>query len=108
MSAVGPAFSRILGALPKHTKLKPRDFDWAMHPGGISVIKGAEDAMGLSKDHLRASYDVYRHHGNASSVAVLTVLERLRNMGDGRDDVIACSFGPGLMVEMARLKRARL
>lgn len=109
VSAIGPAFSRMLKAFLKHTekRLKPQDFDWALHPGGMSIMRGVEVAMGLSEDHLRASYDVYKHHGNASSVAVLAVLGRLRDMGDGRDGIVACSFGPGLMIEMAALQRSR-
>ncbi len=109
VSAIGPAFSRMLRTFSEHTgkRLKPQDFDWALHPGGLSIMKGVEAAMSLSEDHLRASYDVYKHHGNASSVAVLAVLGKLREMGHGRDNVVACSFGPGLMVEMAVLQRSR-
>ena len=73
----------------------------------MSIIKGVEVAMSLSEDHLRASYDIYKHHGNASSVSVLAVLEKLRHMGNGRDGIVACSFGPGLTIEMAALQRSR-
>lgn len=109
ISAIGPAFNRMLNAFSQHNekRWKPQDFDWALHPGGMSIMKGTEAAMNLSEDHLRASYDVYKHHGNASSVAVLAVLDRLRDMGDGRDGIVACSFGPGLMIEMAALRRSR-
>ena len=85
----------------------PQDFDWALHPGGLSVITGVKKAMQLSNEALRASYEVYRSRGNSSSVAVLAVLDTLRNMGEGRENVVACSFGPGLTVEMALLKRLR-
>lgn len=106
--AIGPAFGRILRTISYSEKRpNPQDLDWALHPGGLSVMKGAEVAMRLTKDHLRASYDVYRHHGNTSSVSVLAVLSRLRDMGYGRDKVVACSFGPGLTVEMALLRRSR-
>ena len=72
-------------------------------------MRGVEAATSLSEDHLRASCDVYKHYGNASSatvLAVLAVLGRLREMGRGRDNVVACSFGPGLMVEMDALQRS--
>ena len=117
VGAMQPAFSRILRTFPSvaaarspltmQKPLEAQGFDWALHPGGLSILKGAEAAMGLSKDHLRASYDIYRSRGNTSSVSVLAVLDRLRCMGPGREGVIACSFGPGLMVEMASLKRSR-
>ncbi|KAJ5639930.1 uncharacterized protein N7484_007792 [Penicillium longicatenatum] len=83
----------------------PTEFDWALHPGGLSIIKGAEAAMGISKELLAATYEIYRTRGNASSVAVLAVLDQMRNMEMRRRDVIAASFGPGLTTEMALLKR---
>ncbi len=107
-SAIGPAFSGMLKTFSEHTekRLKAQDFDRPLHPGGPSIMKGVEAATSLSEDHLRASCDVYKHYGNASSVAVLAVLGRLREMGRGRDNVVACSFGPGLMVEMDALQRS--
>ena len=112
-----PTFKRISRAFQRESDLgggpwlasnpKPVDFDWALHPGGLSVVKGAEIALGLTEDNLRASYDIYRTRGNTSSVAVLAVLDRLRSMGPGRDNIAAVSFGPGLMVEMAAITRCR-
>ena len=109
VSAIGQAFNCMFKTFSKHTEnpLKPQDFDWALHPGGLSILRGAEVNMGLSEDHLRASYDVYKQRGNASSVTILAILGRLRDMGAGRDGVVACSFGPGLMIEMATLLRSR-
>ncbi|KAB8265387.1 chalcone synthase B [Aspergillus pseudonomiae] len=86
-------------------EMSPIDFDWAVHPGGLSIIKGAQMAMNLPDEALTASYDIYRARGNASSVAVLAVLDRLRSMEMRKQDVIACSFGPGLTTEMVLLKR---
>ncbi|KAJ5813400.1 chalcone synthase B [Penicillium pulvis] len=81
------------------------DFDWAVHPGGLSIIKGAQAAMGLPDELVVASNEIYRTRGNTSSVAVLAVLERLRTMEMRKQDVIASSFGPGLTTEMMLLKR---
>jgi predicted naringenin-chalcone synthase len=89
----------------KHQNLLAKDFDWALHPGGIAILKGAEQKLNLTKDHLRASYDVYKNHGNSSSATVLVVLDRLRKMGNARDNIVACSFGPGMSIEMAMLSR---
>ncbi|KAK4934353.1 hypothetical protein LTR10_024361 [Elasticomyces elasticus] len=83
------------------------DVDWALHPGGLAILKGAQQVVGMSDEQLRASYEVYAKRGNPSSVAVLAVLDQLREMGPGREDVIACTFGPGMTVEMAMLKRCR-
>jgi predicted naringenin-chalcone synthase len=83
------------------------DFDWAVHPGGIAILRGAQRALGLSDEQLRASYNVYTHRGNTASVTVLSVLDKLRGMSEGRDNVVACSFGPGMIIEMATLRRCR-
>ncbi|KAJ6105000.1 chalcone synthase B [Penicillium sp. IBT 16267x] len=81
------------------------DFDWAVHPGGLSIIKGAQAAMGLPDELVAASNEIYRTRGNTSSVAVLAVLEKLRTMEMKNQDVIASSFGPGLTTEMMLLRR---
>ena len=85
----------------------PTSFDWAIHPGGVAILQGAQQAMNLTDDHIRASLDIYQNYGNSSSPTVLVVLDKLRRMGQGRDDVVATSFGPGLMIEMFRMKRCR-
>jgi type III polyketide synthase len=63
--------------------------------------------MKLSDDQLRASYEIYKTRGNSSGAMVLIVLDKLRRMSEGRDNVVACAFGPGLATEMAMFKRCR-
>ena len=87
--------------------LQPSDFDWALHPGGTAVIEGVRSSMCLSEEHLRATNEIYRTRGNSSSPTVLIVLDILRSMGGGREHVVAASFGPGLSIEMAMLRRYR-
>ncbi|KAJ3549804.1 hypothetical protein NM208_g306 [Fusarium decemcellulare] len=90
-----------------------QDFDWAMHPGGASILAGVERVLGISPEHMRASYDRYIHHGNSSSASIFSVMDRLRESemdklapdGRVRDHVVACAFGPGIMIEMSLLKR---
>ncbi|KAH7057290.1 chalcone synthase B [Macrophomina phaseolina] len=84
---------------------QPEDFDWALHPGGRAILELAQAQLGITQEHLRASWDIYKTRGNSSSPTVLIVLDRLRRMGEGRDGVVACSFGPGLTIEMAILER---
>ena len=89
------------------------DFDWALHPGGATILSGVERAMSITPEHMRASYDTYINHGNSSSATIFSVMDRMRDKDmdelalDGRvkDFVIACAFGPGIAVEMALLKR---
>jgi fungal type III polyketide synthase len=107
-AAVPPIFDRLVGAIPelaKHGKVKAAEFDWALHPGGSTVISGIEQAMGLTQQHLRASYEVYMNHGNSSSATIFSVLDTLLRAGEGAEHVVACAFGPGIAVEMMLLKR---
>jgi hypothetical protein len=72
-----------------------------------AILQGAKQALCLTDDHIRASLDVYQHHGNSSSPTVLIVLDKLRMMGEGRENVVATSFGPGLIIEMCIMRRCR-
>jgi predicted naringenin-chalcone synthase len=87
--------------------LEPSGFDWALHPGGNAIIEGVKASMSLSDEHLRATNEIYRTRGNSSSPTVLIVLDMLRSIGQGREHVVAASFGPGLSVEMVMLRRCR-
>ena len=111
-AAVEPAFHNLIQAIPEFhaTNQDPdaADFDWALHPGGSAIIEGVRLAMDLSYEHLRASYEVYVKYGNSSSATIMSVLDRLRYMGDGREHVVACAFGPGIALEMMMLRRRKL
>ena len=110
-AAVQPAFQDLLESVPSlHTKGKSpaaSDFDWALHPGGSTIITGVEKAMDLTVDHLRASYEIYVSCGNSSSATIMAVMDRLRKMGEGREHVVACAFGPGISLEMMILRRPK-
>ncbi|POS78423.1 chalcone and stilbene synthase [Diaporthe helianthi] len=115
--ALQETFSDLMSSLslpPPWDDAKPSDFDWAMHPGGATILSGAEKALGLVPEHMRASYDTYINHGNSSSATIFSVLDRLRSKDmdactpDGRgpkDHIVGCAFGPGVAVEMCMLKR---
>jgi len=107
-ASVGPVFTDLVTSIPELTdadKVNATDFDWALHPGGATVITGVEKAMGLTPEHLRASYDIYMNHGNSSSATVFAVIDRLLKMGEGNDYITSCAFGPGIAIEMMMLKR---
>lgn len=63
--------------------------------------------MDLTPVHFRASWDIYVNHGNSSSATIFSVMNRLREMGDGKEYVVGCAFGPGISVEMAMLRRRK-
>lgn len=112
---VEPTFNDLISTLPN---LPPNyksaaDFDWALHPGGATILSGVERAMNISSEHMRASYDTYINHGNSSSATIISVLDRLRHKdmddmapdGKVKDFVVGCAFGPGIAIEMCMLKR---
>ena len=114
LKAIVPMFEQMLPFLPSDSNItaggKPaeaKDFDWALHPGGIAILNGVRNKMQLHDEQLRASFEIFEKHGNSSSPTVLIVLDQLRKMGECREDVMACSFGPGMTIEMAMLKRCR-
>ncbi|ERS99138.1 hypothetical protein HMPREF1624_04334 [Sporothrix schenckii ATCC 58251] len=111
-----PTFRDLVASVPDlpPTYQAAADFDWAMHPGGSTILSGAERAMGISPEHMRASYDTYINHGNSSSATIFSVLDRLREKdmdawapgGKGpKEYIIGCAFGPGIAVESCILKR---
>ncbi|KAG6999366.1 hypothetical protein G7Y79_00035g070380 [Physcia stellaris] len=110
-AAVSPAFQSLMESLPEledHGKIpSPAEFDWALHPGGSTILTGVETAMKLTPEHLRASYEIYMNYGNSSSATIMSVMNKLREMGEGKENVIACAFGPGIAVEMMALRRPR-
>lgn len=115
--AVSPAFEDLKAAIPElpPTYQNASDFDWAMHPGGATILSGAERSLGITPQHMRASYDTYVNHGNSSSASIFRVMHRMRSKdmdalapdGRVRDYVVACAFGPGITVETCMLKRGR-
>jgi predicted naringenin-chalcone synthase len=79
---------------------------WAIHPGGRSILDKVETRMGLAPDQLLASRDVLRDFGNMSSATILFVLQHVLDAArnDAASDaerVCAMAFGPGLTVETA-------
>ncbi|KAL7622038.1 hypothetical protein AAE478_007539 [Parahypoxylon ruwenzoriense] len=111
-----PSFVELLESIPglPAEYKEAADFDWAMHPGGLTILTGAEKAMGISSEHMRASYDRYMNHGNSSSATIFSVMDRLRSKdmdaiapgGRVRDYVVGCAFGPGVAIETCMLKRS--
>jgi type III polyketide synthase len=114
-AVVSPTFDDLLSTIPN---LPPNyksaaDFDWALHPGGATILTGVERAMGITPEHMRASYDTYINHGNSSSATIISVMDRLRQKdmdelapgGKVKDFIVGCAFGPGIAIEMCMLKR---
>lgn len=99
VNSILPILHRLIPS-PKIT-----EYEWAIHPGGISILTGAQERLELTEQHMRTSYAVYRKRGNTAAATILSVLDSLRKMGEGRETVVACAFGPGMIIEMAILRR---
>ncbi|KAL8810320.1 MAG: hypothetical protein Q9200_002675 [Gallowayella weberi] len=115
LNTIEPLFERLRTSMLAKSALAPsgklnnadqaKEFDWALYPSSITVLEGLQKMFGLHEEQLKASFDVYKNHGVSSSPTVLIVLDRLRKMGEGRENVVACCFGPGITMEMAMLRR---
>jgi alkylresorcinol/alkylpyrone synthase len=75
--------------------LSLQDFDGILlHPGGSRVLLTVEDALGLSRDQIRYSWQVLRDYGNMSSATAMFVLKAaLADGAHGR--YLLAAFGPG-------------
>lgn len=79
--------------------------DWAVHPGGRSILDKVEGAFGLAAHQMEASRAILRDYGNMSSATVLFVLDALlRQHSSAPRTIAAMAFGPGLTIECALLE----
>lgn len=102
---------------------------WAIHPGGRAIVDRLAQIFDLAPDQVAASRTVLRDYGNLSSATILFVLDELRRTlrqerqqaaivhnghtraihkngigAEARSPAgVAMAFGPGLVIEMARL-----
>lgn len=71
---------------------------WAIHSGGSSILKTAEEVLGISHDKLKFSYETWAQYGNLSSPTILIALQKLIDSGElkDRDFVMILGLGAGL------------
>lgn len=80
--------------------------EWAVHPGGRSILDKVQQSLRLPENALEASRSVLADYGNMSSATVMFVLKELmENAETDRAMTMAMAFGPGLTVETAVLER---
>jgi alkylresorcinol/alkylpyrone synthase len=77
---------------------------WVCHPGGPKVLEAIQDAVGVSPQALRHSWQSLRENGNISSASVLDVLDRTvaERPADGSLAVML-AMGPGFSFELLLL-----
>lgn len=80
--------------------------DWAIHPGGKSIIQAIEKSLGLKQGLTAASWSTLANYGNMSSATFLFVLKKLLEEKSTKKWTVGIGFGPGLSVEGILLNRA--
>ena len=89
--------------LPKG--LSPAQCDWAIHPGGASILKAVEQVLDLKPDQTQSAWQTLHDFGNMSSATFLFVLDHLSKQKSSRLWTAGVGFGPGLSVEGIMLRR---
>lgn len=92
------------GLLPK--EVQADQCDWAIHPGGKSILQAVEKALQLHPDQTKSSWKILGDYGNMSSATFLFVLEELSRQSNLRPWSAGVGFGPGLSAEGILLKRS--
>jgi alkylresorcinol/alkylpyrone synthase len=77
---------------------------WIFHPGGERIIDACLEGLGLPQSCGDMSRAVLHERGNASSAAVLLILERLKEEALSGDRGLLMAFGPGLSTELVALE----
>lgn len=84
---------------------------WAIHSGGASILKSAEETLDLESWQLKFSYQTWEEYGNLSSPTVLIAVQKLIESGELHhgDYVIILGLGAGLECSgiLARWKGGR-
>ena len=80
---------------------------WAVHPGGRTVLDAVEGALGLTPAALDTSRAILRRFGNMSSATLLFVLDRMIRTCNSGERGFAMAFGPGLSAETFAFRMAR-
>lgn len=104
---IGGNIQGLLDGILERSGLSAEQIDeWAVHPGGRSILDKVEQSLGLKPEALLASRIVLRDYGNMSSATILFVLKELLDQAECQPAMTcAMAFGPGLTVETAVLER---
>jgi predicted naringenin-chalcone synthase len=104
---IGANVRHLASEMLQRHDLKLEDIqEWAVHPGGRSILDKVEQSLCLPPEALATSRSVLADYGNMSSATVLYVLRELLENGEtDRALTMAMAFGPGLTVETAVLER---
>lgn len=80
---------------------------YAMHPGGVKILRAIEAELGLTAAQNEAAYLILKNYGNMSSATVVFVLREIFSRVTSSHHnrfIMSMGFGPGLTLESMLLK----
>lgn len=95
---IGRQIKEFAEALLKHD-IRSDQCDWAIHPGGKSILQAIEKNLKLDPKQTIASWNTLNEYGNMSSATFLFVLDLLSRQEKRREWTAGVGFGPGLSAE---------
>jgi predicted naringenin-chalcone synthase len=81
--------------------------DWAIHPGGKSILQAIEKRLNLDPDQTKASWKILNDYGNMSSASFLFVLDLLSRQIKRHEWTAGVGFGPGLSAEGILMRKSK-
>ena len=97
--------------LLKRMKIQKDEIDhWGIHPGGRAILDKIQQGLNLKESQVAPSRAVLRQFGNMSSPTVMFVLNEIlkKPPQKAEEKILAMSFGPGLTLETALLRRTAI
>jgi predicted naringenin-chalcone synthase len=73
--------------------------NFAIHPGGIQILKKVEEVFGIVPDQNRHAHAVLKKFGNMSSATILFIISSMMDDATLDGNILAMGFGPGLTLE---------
>lgn len=79
---------------------------WAIHPGGMSVLKGLQKQLRVTEADFGPSYEVFQKRSNMSSPSVIYALDNIEKTRPQKGEkVLMMSFGSGFKVNTMVLEK---
>jgi predicted naringenin-chalcone synthase len=80
---------------------------YALHPGGIKILRAIEEQLGVTADDNAEAYSILKNFGNMSSATVVFVLNEIvkkLQIEHSDEQILSVGFGPGLTMESMLFK----
>ena len=81
---------------------------YCMHPGGVRVLNGLEEALNIPHELMQPAFEILRRYGNCASPTVLLELEHIMKQPmkrSNKETGLLAVVGPGMMSEVLLIER---